>query len=268
MMAVVIDKALDWKEKTMRAKWLWTTWAFLAVATVIALEVLFITFMVLYIVPKFQKLMHDGIVDPAIFEEQSITWMPRFLNDLQYLTNHYTTWITLGALLLWGLFEWRVKNEYKPFIRVSVFGMVASTLMVVIILQAGSMLVSFCLAAPPMAQMATPYAQKQVAVLESAVAAFEENKTKKQWFRMEEQLFLASMALKRLSVGPALSSLTIANEPWKLEDLWASLRAAESDMIPVHQAIRDNNEAQLEATWAKYRKSVEPIREAAKSARR
>ena len=27
MLAVVIDRAMHWKEMTMRAKWLWTTWA-------------------------------------------------------------------------------------------------------------------------------------------------------------------------------------------------------------------------------------------------
>ena len=30
MLAVVIDRALQWKEMTMRAKWLWTTWAYIA----------------------------------------------------------------------------------------------------------------------------------------------------------------------------------------------------------------------------------------------
>ena len=79
MMAVVIDKAMQWKEMTMRAKWLWTTWAYLGLVAVIALEVLFITFMVMFIVPKFQKLMHDGMIDPAIIEEQGVTWMPAFL---------------------------------------------------------------------------------------------------------------------------------------------------------------------------------------------
>src|SRR5438270_8195280 len=28
MMAVVIDRAMQWKEMTMRAKWLWATWAY------------------------------------------------------------------------------------------------------------------------------------------------------------------------------------------------------------------------------------------------
>src|SRR5205807_3314788 len=42
MMAVVIDKAMQWKERTMKAKWLWTSWANLSLAVVIALEVFFI----------------------------------------------------------------------------------------------------------------------------------------------------------------------------------------------------------------------------------
>src|SRR5437868_173560 len=70
LLGVVIDKALDWKEKTMRAKWLWATWAHLALAIVIVLEVLFITFNVIFLVPRFQKLMLDGIIDPAALEEQ------------------------------------------------------------------------------------------------------------------------------------------------------------------------------------------------------
>src|ERR1700761_5444193 len=28
LMGVVIDKALQWKERTMKAKWLWMTWAY------------------------------------------------------------------------------------------------------------------------------------------------------------------------------------------------------------------------------------------------
>ena len=28
-LAVVIDKAMQWKERTMKAKWVWSTWAYL-----------------------------------------------------------------------------------------------------------------------------------------------------------------------------------------------------------------------------------------------
>src|SRR5262249_17470966 len=34
MIAVLIDKAMQWKERTMRAKWLWVSWAHLTLAVV------------------------------------------------------------------------------------------------------------------------------------------------------------------------------------------------------------------------------------------
>src|SRR5215471_11793159 len=37
LLPVVIDKAMQWKENTLKAKWLWTTWAYLAVVVLIAL---------------------------------------------------------------------------------------------------------------------------------------------------------------------------------------------------------------------------------------
>ena len=71
----LIDKAMQWKEMTMRAKWLWTTWAYLGLLAVIALESLFITFIVMMIVPKFQKLLHDGMIDQAIIDDSETRWM-------------------------------------------------------------------------------------------------------------------------------------------------------------------------------------------------
>src|SRR5262245_21228539 len=82
MMAVVIDKAMQWKEMTMRAKWLWSAWALLALVVIIAFELLSIMFNVVYLIPKYQKLRHDGIIDPAIDEESGVAWMTRFLNGL------------------------------------------------------------------------------------------------------------------------------------------------------------------------------------------
>src|SRR5262245_56553377 len=41
----------------MRAKWLWTRWAHLALAVVVVLEVTWLTFAALWLVPRFQKLV-------------------------------------------------------------------------------------------------------------------------------------------------------------------------------------------------------------------
>src|SRR5260221_12937419 len=37
MLAMVIDKAMEWKEKTMKAKWLWASWTYLMVVAIIVL---------------------------------------------------------------------------------------------------------------------------------------------------------------------------------------------------------------------------------------
>ena len=70
LMAVVIDKAIEWKEMTMKARWLWASWAYLTLLGVIALEVLFITFTVIFIIPKFQRLMRDGLIESDVVNHE------------------------------------------------------------------------------------------------------------------------------------------------------------------------------------------------------
>src|SRR5947209_17350094 len=82
VLAVVIDKAMQWKERTMKAKWLWASWAYLALVAVVALEVLFITFTNVFITPRFQRLMLDGIVDQAILDEHWTRRIPSILEDV------------------------------------------------------------------------------------------------------------------------------------------------------------------------------------------
>src|SRR5438270_1599263 len=108
MMAVVIDKAMQWKEQTMKAKWLWASWAYLGLMGVIALEVLFITFIVMFIIPKFQMLLRDGVIDPAIHDEPTLSFVPPFLDGLKAVGGGYTTQLLLLAAAGWGLFDWRV----------------------------------------------------------------------------------------------------------------------------------------------------------------
>src|SRR5262249_48078687 len=155
------------------AKWLWTTWAYLGVVLVIALEVLFILFNVVFLIPKYQKLRHDGIIDPAIDEEQGVSWMHRFLTGLMAVVDHLSILYLLIPMAVWGLFEWRVKSENKPFIRLAVLGTVAVGLMVVVMLTAGSQIVSFYLGVPAVGRMTRPFAVEQVSTIDTSVSALE-----------------------------------------------------------------------------------------------
>ena len=268
MMAVVIDKAIEWKEMTMKAKWLWTTWAYLGLAVTIVLEVLFITFMVLMIIPKYQKLLRDGMIDYDAFVEHDVAWMPAFLNRLQDVAGGYTTLMVLGAAVLWGLFEWRVKSENKSLMRLSALGTVAAILMVVIILAAGSMAVSFTLAMPAMGQLSRPYALERVSAIDTSTSAVEAALAENDWQKMREQAEQATYALRKLSQGPVPSALARSSEPKSLDELRAHIQAAREDFAQANQSIADKNAEQLKAALDKFRKSFEPVRQAAREAKK
>lgn len=263
LLPVVIDKAMQWKERTMRAKWLWTTWATLATVVLVALELLFIAFNGLYILPKYEKLTRDGILDLTILEEQGMAWMTGFLNGLRWVGRH-TTELLLLALAAWGLLEWRVKSENKAFIRLSVLGTAAVGLMVVVVLLAGSLAVSFCLVVPGLGQMTRPWAVEQVAAIDTSIGSLEQALTKKDWGTVREKADQASNALNRLSTGPALASLTRRNEPPTVEDLRAQLASAKEALREALQAIRDEDAERLSAALKRFHQSFGPLREASK----
>src|ERR1022692_2685874 len=84
----ILDKAMQWKEKTMKAKWLWMTLAHVSVVLVIALAVMWISFADIFLLPKFEKLLHDGIIDPAFIDGADASWMPAFLNGVREAFAH------------------------------------------------------------------------------------------------------------------------------------------------------------------------------------
>jgi hypothetical protein len=253
LLAVVIDKALDWKEKTMRARWLWSTWAHFAVWLAIVVEVLILTFIVMFIIPRYQKLMHDGIIDVAELNDHGAGWMAGFLNNLSYVGGNYTTPLFLLTLAGIALFEWRVRNENKTLMRLSALGTVAAGLAVVVMLTAGSLGVISTLAAPAMGRMARPWAAEQITTIDTSVGGIERAVTAKNWDDARAQATEASGALSRLSVGPALSSLVRSNDRRELDELRAQLAAARERFGQVELAITARDAARVEAALKDFR---------------
>ncbi len=268
LMPLVIDKAMQWKERTMRAKWLWTTWAYLAVVLVIALDVLFIVFNVVYIIPKLQKLTHDGVVDTAILEKTSVSWMPGFLNRLSYIGGQYTTQMLLAAAAAWGLLEWRVKSENKPFIRLAVLGTAAVALMVVIVFMAGSMVITFCVGVPAVGQMARPFAEQQIATIDSSLEGLDQALAKKDWEGVNDKTDRAAGAMNRLLTGPALVSLTRWNERPTLEDLRAHANSARESLAEAREAVQRKDAEGVKVALRKFHEEYEPLHQAAKAPER
>jgi hypothetical protein len=275
LLPVVIDKAIEWKESTMRAKWLWASWAHLALAVVIALDVLFIAYTVAYIVPRYQLLLRVGSLDPAILDEPGWSWMSRFLSGLQSVAGGYATWWLLGTAVALGLFEWRVRGENKALIRLSALGTAAVALTLVVWLTAGTLVLSFVLGLPATARLARPYALNQISQADASISALEQAKALKDWDAMRNQADRASGALNALmTAAPAVPALairnaetTIAQEQRAIDELRAGVKAASDSLMQAQQAIHEKDSSRLETALKNFRNSYKPLQEAAKMPR-
>lgn len=261
LLPVAIDKAMQWKEMTMKAKWLWTTWAHLAVLSVIALEIFSITFAVLFLIPKFRKLLQDGMLDAGALNEHGLSWMQSLLVGVGHIGD-YTTWIAIGTAAVWGLFEWRVKSENKTLMRLSALGTIGAGLMAVLALMSASMVIPFLLALPAMNKIARPFALEQVANVDASVLALEQAAAKKDWAALEEQANRAYTATARL--GAAAAGLTSQRGSRTGDELRSQAQAANNCAQEMQQAIRDKDAGRLDAALRKFQELYKPLREAAK----
>jgi hypothetical protein len=260
---VVIDRAMQWKERTMRAKWLWTTWAHLTLAGVVVLEVLWLTFANVFLVPRFQLLMRVGVIDPALLQEHGLTWMASFLGGLSRVGG-FATWLLLLAAAAVGLFEWRVRSENKSFIRLSAWGTAAAALMVPAVLTAASLVIPYQLAAPATGKIARPFAVQQIAGIDTSAAALDQALAKKDWESVQEQAHQAEQAVNRLAnAAPALGSLTSRYEPPTLEELRGTLRAATEYLEEARRAAREKDAGRVEEAVRKFREAYGPVGQAA-----
>jgi hypothetical protein len=223
---------------------------------------------VLMIIPKYQKLLRDGMIEYDALVEHEVAWMPAFLNRLQEVTGGYTTILVLGAAVLWGLFEWRVKSENKSLMRLSALGTVAAILMAVIMLAAGAMAVSFTLAMPAMGQLSRPYALERVTTIETSTSALEAALPNNDWQAMREQAEHASYALRKLAQGPLLHALSRTSEPQSLDELRDHVQAARERLAQVNESIAEKDGEQLKASLAEFRKAFEPVRQAARESKK
>jgi hypothetical protein len=159
-----------------------------------------------------------------------------------------------------------VRSENKSFIRLSVWGTAAVALMVVAVLTAGSLVIPYQLAAPASGRIARPFAEQQIANLDTSMAALEQALAKKDWKSIQEDAGQASQALDRLiAAAPAIGSLTPHHGSPTMEELRARLRSAADCLSQAQQAARDKDAEGVQAALRKFREFYEPVEKAAAS---
>jgi hypothetical protein len=264
LMALVIDKALQWKENTMRAKWLWSTWAYLAVFIILALNLFFIAFGALYIVPKFKMFVREGWIG-LDRTEPLLAWIPGFIRLLDKL-GEATTWLLLGAGVLWGLFEWRVRSENKPMMRVAALGTASLGLVVLLGMLVFAMIVPLMVGLPSsMVRRPEPIVQTLSEHVETSVAALQEAREQNDWDKMEENVSQAAGALHNLNLlgssGPALAAL---QDQHTVEALRSNLKEADQALRMAQHAVLLRDPARLDLALKKFAEQYGPIHKAAR----
>jgi hypothetical protein len=158
-LTVVIDKAMLWKEKTMKARWLWSTWAHAALLLVIGMEVLFVGAVMVFILPKFREMVSDEFIRTGSDGNPAVNWGVSYLQGLAAVWEQ-GIWILAAVAIGWGIFEWYVRGENKTLIRLTKLGMIA------VVMAGVSVLTSAALVLPLIIELGAAYSPQRV-VLES-----------------------------------------------------------------------------------------------------
>lgn len=144
---VLIDKAMSWKEKTMKARWVWSTWAHAVLLLMIAMEVFFFFCVMVFILPKFKQIFADGSMPRAAGAEGVIDWGLHYLGGLASVAQWWF-WLLIVIALGWVFFERTVKSENKTLMRLTKLGTIAAGLLVLVWLAAAAMVLPLIVSYP------------------------------------------------------------------------------------------------------------------------
>jgi hypothetical protein len=260
-LAVVIDKAMAWKEKTMKAKWLWSTWAHLAVVAIVVLEILFCWFSMLYLVPKIKKLQADGLLERA--DGELMAFLYNFLGKFSGMVDHINALVVLVAAALWGLFEWRFKGENKTFIRLSVLGTIGAALMVVIFLLACSMVIPNLVSMPGLERPPVrPWVKQQVEHLDVEMGKLKTAMEQPDWVMASRHAEDVGATLRFAGSRKWLDALKVNVRPG--DDLEVAEKAAWDALRKVDQAIQKQDRVAVGKGLEEFDQALGPIRWATK----
>lgn len=250
LMAVVVDKAMQWKEKTMKAKWLWTTWAHLMLGLILVLEVLFILGAQSTFVQHVWGFDNSGWLSPSETTD-FCRWV--FQTVANWL--HDWAWWVTPLVLLWAVFEWRVRSEKKSMIRLALMGTAAVKLLVVTILISYALVWTMFGATLVMNQRDPgPVVAAATYELSIKLAAAEQSMQRKEWDATRSHLIAAAQAMTTIATtGGAPYVLLAQRSGQKLEDISTQLTDASTAMRIAPQMAYFHDAAAVEAAIRKAR---------------
>ncbi len=262
VMTVMIDKAVDWKERTMKAKWLWSTWAHVALLMVIVVELFCLTATTVLVLPKYNEIMRDLWSTPDAGPDWNTftAHTGAILNAIHSLVDN-GLWIAIGVAIVWILFEWRVRSENKSFMRLSALGTIATLLGVLSVMMFAAMILPTVMAVPNMRQ---ELPERVVAYntqrLNPAIASLDSAMAQQDWQAMNGPIMTARSAINELShMGAAAPSIVASSQGPKVDALRSDLRSAAAAIHEAELALIDRDAARFSAAMQRIHKAYDSV---------
>jgi len=124
LIGMMIEKAMAWKEKTMKTGWKWSYAAHFFLAMIVTAQVIFISFAVIIVCPRFFQNYED-------LQQAPPALLLSYFNVVRFCCDYWFIW--LGPIaIVWAVFEWKCRSETKSMIRLTTGSLVSLALMLFI----------------------------------------------------------------------------------------------------------------------------------------
>ena len=252
----------------MKAKWLWTTWAHLALGGVILAQAVFMWWLLFRVAPTYDKVKSDGKLGTPSGYEDVMSWndsvVARTCRLAYWFDQNIWLWLPLLAVAI-GLFEWRVRSENKSLIRLSALGTGALALMAPVALASGALVVQFILALSSMHnQPPEPRVRESLATVESSLAALDQAIARKDWGEIDKQSLRMTAIWKLSGRGAAAPTLLTINDQAKIDQLRTELKSAGDAFVDIQSAVESKDEGKLQQGTKQFHDAFDPVQKTAK----
>jgi hypothetical protein len=228
------------------------TWTHLTLGLIIVAEISFIVLGMRFLMPACRRIVSFADTDIAGFYS-IIPGSNSFLALLHMPAYNTISWLIAFAVL-WGLFEWRVRNENKPKLRLAAMTSLSLLLFVVVAMFAAIMVIPTAKAAERLnARHPEPIVAERMAILDRLVGQLEQAVVKNDLPMADDFAHTAMGAANDLAnTGAAASTLLLSPEPARVKTLRAELDTMASAMQEAWFAARTRHAEQIPAPLQKF----------------
>jgi hypothetical protein len=244
--AFLIDRAMDWKERTMKSGWKWS-FAAMAILLIVMVGQLFLTAaLFIFIFPRLQETyvtLLDERVPPLVVDTLRVAQI--FRSEFVLLWG-----LPAAVAAIWALFEWRCKSENKPVIRLAgaafatflasaAFCFVAVVTVIALTLQTVS---AFNADPRPYAVRALSDAERAMSDLHDAMASKDRDKMLLAGSSLEGALWMLSEHRQAVALASTINQ-------GQVERLESTIKRLVEQSRMLHRVREAKELGKFEATW-------------------